>query len=300
MPYKDPSARRIYQRQLMQQRRKAASDARTVSELVDWPEDPAGAVAAWSCDVLRVPHGHPRAGEPMELPSYGVDFLRDALTHSESALLVARKNAKSAIVAVYLLARLVGPLRTRGYRAGVCSVNREKAGELWQQAVDIAAASGLDGLRFRRAPRGIESATGRVDILSADKSAGHASGFDDAILDELGLLPERNRALVNGLRSSVSARGGRFIALSIVGESPFTRELIERADMDGCAVHLYQAAPDAALDDMAAWRAANPGLGTVKSLDYMRSESRRVLASRRIKRVSGLSISTSRKTRAAR
>ena len=108
---------------------------------------------------------------------------------------------------------------------------------------------------------------------------GHASGFDDAIFDELGLLQERHRELVSGLRSSVSARGGRFIALSIVGGSPFTREIIERRDLEDCAVHLYQAAEDAEIDDVAAWYAANPGLGTVKSLDYMRSESVRVLAS---------------------
>ena len=278
MPYKDPNAQRLAMREVMRKRRKASRDARTLAAPVDWPDDPAGAVAAWSRDVLRVPYGHPRAGEPMALPEYGVRFLRDALTHSESALLVARKNAKSAIVAVYLLARLVGPLRTPGYRAGVVSVNREKAGELWQQAADIAAVSSLEGLTFRRAPRGIESASGRVDILSADRTAGHASGFDDAILDELGLLKERSRELVAGLRSSVSARAGRFIALSIVGDSPFTQELIERRDDPAVSVHLYAAEPDAALDDVSAWHAANPGLGTVKSLDYMRDASRRALA----------------------
>ena len=278
MPYKDTNARRLYQRNLMRERRAAAKTARLRAEPVAWPDDPAGAVADWSRDVLRVPFGHPLAGEPMALPEYGVDFLRDALTHSESALLIGRKNAKSAIVAVYLLARLVGPLRTPGYRAGVVSVNREKAGELWQQAADIAAVSGLEGLTFRRAPRGIESATGRVDILSADRSAGHASGFDDAILDELGLLKERNRELVNGLRSSVSARRGRFIALSIVGDSPFTRELIERRDDPAVSVHLYAAEPGAAIDDVNAWRAANPGLGFVKSFEYMEDASRRALA----------------------
>ena len=158
------------------------------------------------------------------------------------------------------------------------SVSREKAAELWTQCADIAAVSSLEGLTFRRAPRGVTSSTGRVDILSADRSAGHASGFDDAILDELGLLKERHRELVNGLRSSVSARGGRFIALSIVGDSPFTQELIERRDDPAVAVHHYAAEPDAALDDVHAWRAANPGLGSVKSLDYMRDASRRALA----------------------
>ena len=63
----------------------------------------------------------------------------------------------------------------------------------------------------------MESATGTVDILSAEKSAGHGSGFDDAVIDEIGLFQERDRELVNGMRSSTSAKDGRFIALSIQG-----------------------------------------------------------------------------------
>ena len=230
--------------------------------------------------MLKVPAGHPRAGDPMILPDYGVEFLRDALTHRESFLCIGRKNAKSAIVAVYLLGRLVGPLQTAGYRAGVCSVNKEKAGELKSQMEGIAAASGLDGLVFRRspAPGRVESATGSVDILSADKSAGHASGFDDAIIDELGLFQERDRALVNGMRSSTSAKDGRFLALSIQGDAPFTKELIDRADDPAVALHLYRAPDGAAVDDPAAWSAANPGISAgIKSAGYMADEAQRVL-----------------------
>ena len=117
-----------------------------------FPSDPAGELARWSRNVLRVPAGHPQAGQPLELPDYGVAFIRDALAHRESFLCIGSKNAKSAIVAVYLLARLVGPLRTAGYRAGVCSVSREKAGELKAQMESISVASGLEGLEFRRSP----------------------------------------------------------------------------------------------------------------------------------------------------
>ena len=191
-------------------------------------------------------------------------------------------RAKSAIVAVYLLGRLVGPIAVPGYRAGVASVTREKAGELKRQMQEIAVASKLEGLRFLRspAPGRVEGPAGTVDILSADKSAGHASGFDESIVDELGLLSERDRAFVNGMRTATSARDGRFLALSIHGDAPFTREMIERRDDPGCAVHLYQAPADAALDDPAAWHAANPGLKAgIKSLSYMQDESRRVLLS---------------------
>ena len=240
--------------------------------------DPAQALADWSAACLVVPSGHPNAGDSLVLPDYGVSFLRDALVAKESLMSIGRKNAKSAIVSVYLLGRLVGPLRTPGYRAGVCSVNREKAAELYRQAEAIAAASNLEGLTFRRAPFRIIGPDGEVDILAAERTAGHSSGYDDAILDELGLLEERHRELVNGLRSSVSARNGRFIALSIQGASPFTEELLERRHDPGVAVHHYTAPEGCALDDREGWLAANPGLGTVKSWDYMQQAASRAIA----------------------
>ena len=246
-------------------------------EPLPWPDDPVAALDEWSREVLRVPAGHPLAGQPLVLPPFALDFIRDALTHRESLLCIGRKNAKSAVIAVYLLARLAGPLRVRGWRGGVVSVNREKAGELKEQMLAISEASLLAGLEFRRspAPGRVLSPTGTLDILSADRSAGHAAGFDDAVVDELGLLAERDRQLVNGMKSSVSSRNGRFIALSIMGDAPFTREMVELRDDPAVAVHLYEAPGRCRLDDESAWHAANPGIRAgIKSLEYMRDRSR--------------------------
>ena len=278
MPYKDPNAARLAAG--IRQRRYRAKQKKKAAPVTSPPVEPVDAdrLADWSRSTLRVPPGHPLAGQPLELPPYGVDFLRDALAVPESLLCVARKNAKSAIIAVLLLARLGGPLRFQGYRGGVCSVNREKAGELWLQCEGIIKASDLKGIEVRKSPRHLLSDTGRVDFLSADASAGHSSGFDDAVFDELGLLKERDRELVNGLRSSVSARDGRFIGLSIQGDAPFTEEMLARRGAAGLAVHHYAAPEDCSLDDEDAWRAANPGLELgIKSMDYMRHQSARAL-----------------------
>ena len=285
MPYRDQNAERMAARERQRRyraRQKLKRNSTVVAVPAPVPADPIAALAEWSREALRVPAGHPRAGEPLALPAYGEAFLRDALSARESLLCLGRKNAKSAIVAVYLLGRLVGPLAVPGYRAGVASVTREKAGELKRQMQEIAEASKLDGLRFLRspAPGRVESATGTIDILSADRSAGHASGFSESVVDEIGLLHERDREFINGMRTATSARDGRFMALSIHGDAPFTAEMIERRDDPGCAVHLYQAPDDCELDDPAAWDAANPGLACgIKSLGYMRDESRRVLLS---------------------
>ena len=244
-----------------------------------WPADPAGALAEWSRTRLKVPPGHARAGEPMELPEYAVDWLREALAPGirEAGLFVARKNAKSAVVAVLLLACLTGdgPLRRAGFRCGVASLNREKSGELWRQCADIASASGIDDVRFLKVPKRMVSWWGTTEFLSADKSAGHAAGYDVALIDELGLFDEKGRALVAGMLSSVSARDGRMLAISILGNSPLTAELVQRKADPAVVVHVYQAPDGCALDDESAWRAANPSLGTIKSVTYMRDMARR-------------------------
>ena len=135
-------------------------------------EDPVGALAEWSRHTLRVPPGHPRAGDPMVLPPFAVAWLRASWDAHESALSTARKNAKSAIAAVVCLGYLCGPLRRPGWRGAIASLDKGKAGELRRQCKEIAEASGLD-VKIRRSPYPgvIESSTGSLDTLSADRTA---------------------------------------------------------------------------------------------------------------------------------
>ena len=228
MPYKDPIAARLAarerQRRYRARKRAAKAQARVVVHPVTPPADPVGELAAWAAATLRVPPGHPLAGQPMALPPFAEDFLRAGWGAHESALCVARKNAKSAVCAVLALGHLVGPLRTPGWRGAIASVSKEKAAELRGQVAGIAEASGLD-LRILRAPYPgkIESATGTLEVLSSDRTAGHSSSFDLVIVDETGLLPERSRELLAGLRSSVSGKGGRIVHISVGATLPVRR-----------------------------------------------------------------------------
>ena len=210
----------------------------------------------------------------MELADYAVAWLSETWDAYEAALSTARKNAKSAIAAILALGYLVGPLRRPGWRGGIASLDKGKAGELRQQVADIAEASNLD-VRIRRSPYPgkIESSTGSLDTLSADRHAGHASGYDLIICDETGLFPLRARDLLAGLRSSVSARAGKIRHISIRGDSELFGEILDNPAVPS---HVYAADDDCAIDDEAAWRAANPGLGTIKALQYMRDEVERV------------------------
>ena len=157
-------------------RRRRASEREAKREVITWPDppaDPAGAAADWMRDNLIVPPGHPAQGSRFELPPYLAAFFADALavdTH-EAALIIARKNAKSAGYAALLLAFMAGPLRRAGWRCGVASLSREKAGELRTQVEAIALASGLEGVEFwKRGAPSITTEGGSIDILSATKT----------------------------------------------------------------------------------------------------------------------------------
>jgi len=113
--------------------------------------DPVNALCEWAKNTLIVPPGHPRAGEPMEVPAFAVDFLRNAMTAHESALCVGRKNSKSAICAILALGYLCGTLRQDGWRGAIASLSKEKANELRSQVEAIAEASGLN-LTIRKSP----------------------------------------------------------------------------------------------------------------------------------------------------
>ena len=204
----------------------------------------------------------------------------------EAGLSVARKNGKSGLVAAILLAFLVGPFYRPKFRVVVVSMTGDLAKELRLQVEEIAKASGLyddDASVAKRkpleglvttlkspSPGSIESTEGEVKILAADKASGHAVGADLAIIDEAGLLDERKRGLWNAVRSCVSGRDGKFWTISIRGDGPMFAEMADREMLPTVFWKEYAAPPDADIDDRAAWKAANPGLGSIKSLAYMR------------------------------
>ena len=234
-------------------------------------------LAEWAKETLKIPAPHRNAGQPFVLPDYLVAFLNDAATHSESLLCIARKNAKSAAIAVYALCRLCGPLAIEKWRGACLSISKNKAAELKMQMQDIAEASNLEGLKFLKSPspgRVIGPHGGQFEILCE----GNASSLDDAIVDELGLLQEKDREAVASMRSSVSARGGRFVGLTIHGSGPFVPEILNRKGQRGLAVHHYCAPDNCELGDEQAWKSANPGLSKIKEHSYMKSESLRVSA----------------------
>ena len=278
--YSDREARKLYMRQYRRRKKQAMladQDRAAENDVLAFPIDPIGELVKWAADRLRVPPGHPAAGQPMIIPTWAAEFLTAGFHAHESALSVARKNGKSAVCAILALGFLCGPLRRPGWRGAIASTSKEKAAELRGQIASIAEASGLPvTIRKSPYPGAIISSTGTVESLAAERNAGHASGYDLVIIDETGLMPERSRELLAGLRSSVSAKGGRLIHISVKGDSPLFAEVLENP---ATVAHVYAAEPGCALDDRDAWAAANPSLGEIKQISYMESEVTRIAGS---------------------
>lgn len=247
-----------------------------------WTGEPSIALKRWS-EKLVVPSGL-LGGTNFIIPDWQTEFVRSAMAPGirEAGLSVARKNGKSGLIALLLLAHLIGPLRSPGWRGLVVSLTGRLALELWRAMGEICRANRLD-CEFKRTPQpgiALGADDTRVDFLAADRATGHAVGANLAVIDEAGLLQERERELWNAMISSVSGRDGRLICISIKGDGPMFRELEQRKGMESVHFVEYSSDPRLPLDDETAWHQANPGLKTgIKSLSYMRDMAARALAS---------------------
>lgn len=241
--------------------------------------------ANWSQSTLIVPSGILQ-GKPYEIERWQIDFVREAFADGvrESLLSTPRKNGKTGLIGSLLLYFLTGAARVANWRGVATSLTGRLAAELRGQIADMIKAANIEtvGILKSPPPGKIEGVGGSVDLLAADKSTGHASGADLALIDEGGLLAEKDRPLWDAMTSCVSGRDGRFMVISVRGESPMLAEMIDSAaDLKSVIVHVYGADNDADLHSPEVWHEANPGLGTIKSLSYMVDKSEKVKKNRR-------------------
>ena len=242
--------------------------------------------------TLRVPSSHPRlAGKPLQFQRWQWAFLNDLHLRGlqEVGLSVARKNGKSSMLASALLFHLLHG--REGWRCLLTSDTGDHSAEVRRHMKELAEASGYldDGpaseqhLQFFTGPQAGRAVSnvngGEIHFLTSGPTAGQAGGSDWAVIDEGGLLSENQRELWNSLYQSVSARSGRFIAVGVQGRGPMFAEMRNRSlSSDKISFHHF-GTNGADLDDQEAWKAANPGLGKIKSLAYMEAASEKAKAS---------------------
>lgn len=228
--------------------------------------------------ALLVPDG-PRLGQPFDLEDWQREWIRGAMRPGiqVAGMSIARKNAKTMLNVAMEACFLAGPWNRYGWVGLVCADVGDHAA-LMMYYLDLL--SGLNDLRifFRKSPRpgrAFGKDRSKVVFLAADKDrTGHGENADIVWLDEAGAFTENQRPLWNALYSSIGSRGGKMMCLGNQREGPMFLELEKRAQQDEMVYwKRYQAPLDCDPMDEEVWGLANPGLGTIKELQYMRGKA---------------------------
>lgn len=229
---------------------------------------------------LRVGEGE-LVGRRLELLPWQRDFIRETFDRKRRRVIlsVGRRNGKSALVAVLVLAALFGPLVVPQSRIISASRSREQAAIVFRYAVKMASVSGLLHLvHVREANKEIESPRYGTGFRSISADAVTAVGFGARLVihDELGQVEGPRDALYEALSSGMGSYSNS-LEVIISTQAPGDADLLSVLLDDALAGHdpahyavLHAAPAGCGLLDPEAWKAANPSLGRVRDPEDLR------------------------------
>ncbi len=251
-------------------KREAAAEAKRVRHL---PTD----FQHWARTCLV----NPETGKPLELMDWQAQFATEALAAEidEAGLTVARRNGKTwtqaAIAAALHDPR--SPHYHEGCKTGYVLLTRAHAREALDHLDAILTDSDIEHTTRLTGAGWIDfPGKGKCKFFNASRRSGHGTGLDVAICDELGLYEVQARALVGAMCTSLTGRGDRFIANSVMGHSEMFREQKRRhvAGIGNTVWHEYAADP---MDEVEL-RKANPGWGVTINVRTIPAQARAAAA----------------------
>lgn len=200
-------------------------------------------------------------------------------------LSIARKNAKTATIACILLAHIVGPEAVLNSRIISGAMSKEQAAEVYNYASKMVQMSP----EMSRVVRIVPSSKKLIGLarnveyqaISAEGKTAHGKSPVLAILDEVGQVRGPQSDFVDAITTSQGAYKSAML-FAISTQAPNDNDLFSiwlddaKASNDKRIVcHLYEAPKDCALNDKAAWKAANPALGKFRSLADVQEQADR-------------------------
>lgn len=197
---------------------------------------------------------------------------------------LARKNGKTSLIAMLVLAHLVGPEARRNAQIYSAAQSREQAGIVFSLAAKMVRMSAeLNELVTVRdtAKELYCSMTGvRYKALSADATTAYGLSPVLVIHDELGQVRGPRSELYDALESAMGAQAAP-LSVVISTQAPTDADLLSMLIDDAEAGHdpttrLFMYSTDVDDDDPwseETWRKANPALGDFRSLEEMRREA---------------------------
>lgn len=238
------------------------------------------------------------AGEPVRLLPFQRAWLEaiyatdsDGVRRVRTGLLsVARGQGKTVLAAMLCLCHLVGPECEPRGECYSAAATRDQSALIFAEMEAIIAetpwiAARVNVQRFHKVIE--DSITGsKYRALASDGASVHGLASSFVICDELAQW--KGRELFDVLRTSMGKRREPLM-LTIGTQSPYAENImselvdyagrIEAGEIEDVSFHgaIYAAPEDLALDDPAAWAAANPALGVFVNEQTIGEEARRAI-----------------------
>jgi phage terminase large subunit-like protein len=245
----------------------------TSTEVIDWIEE-----------YLFVPEGK-LVGQQVRLEDWQKEIIRGIYdTPTRMAIIsMARKNGKTALAAMLLLAHLLGPKAITGSETFSAAQSRDQAALIYKYARKMVMRSPyLYGyVKMKEGTRVFEvpdiGTTYRA--LSADATTAFGLSPAFAIHDELGQVRGPTSDLFDAIETAVGAHSDPLsvvISTQSATDADLLSVLIDDAKAGGdplTKLFLYTADPGDDVQSEETWRKANPALGTFRSIIDMRSMS---------------------------
>lgn len=238
-----------------------------------------------------VPEGK-HIGKPLRLEPFQKKFILEIYdnplgTHS-AYLSIARKNGKSGLIAGLLLAHLCGPEAVQNSQIVSGARSREQAAVVFELARKMIEMSPILSPLVHIHPSGKRLTGLRKNVtyraLSADGRTAHGLSPILAILDEVGQVVGPTDDFVSAITTAQGAYDNPLL-IAISTQAPTDADMFsvwidaQRSAPDPRVVcHVYEAPADCELDDPAAWAAANPALGTFRSLADVEKQCKKAMS----------------------
>lgn len=238
----------------------------------------------------KQPEGQ-NVGKPVRLEPFQKKFITEVYdnpygTHT-AILSIARKNGKTALIGGLLLAHLLGPEAVQNSQIVSGAQSKEQAAIIFKLASKMINFSPELSARTKIIPSGKHllglSKGTEFQALANEGKTTHGLSPLVAILDELGQVKGEQDDFVDAILSAQGAYKNPIVFI-ISTQAPTDNDMLSRmidnarASGDPRVVcHVYEAPADCQMDDPKAWAAANPALGTFRSLEDVEKQCKRAM-----------------------
>lgn len=241
------------------------------------------AVCAFIERYVIIPEGA-GVGKPMILMPYQQRFILEVFDNPhgtrKAILSVARKNSKTTLIAAILLAYIVGPLAEPNSQVYSGAHSKEQAAIVYEQMAKMIRMHPdlKKHIECKDGEKKLVCTLTGVIFKSLSSDSTNALGLSPIafVVDEGGAVRGPSWPLFDALHSGQAAHARPIefvISTQSASDNDWLSLQIDDARKSGdprVICHVYEAPAGCDLLDESAWRAANPSLGIIVSMDEIR------------------------------